>query len=137
MGTFHLKERDLNPVFEAALKNPDNSAFDLTGLTVKFNIVLAGGIYLQRTMAIEGPATDGVVRYVWVATDWDAGSDGTGIKADPYLIGGLVPGPTLPLSPAVVEHQIECEVYLGGVRITFPNTTYDTLRIIADIGQGA
>ena len=51
-------------------------------------------------------------------------------------VGGLVPGPTIPLQPTDVEHRMEYEVIGGSSRMTFPNDGYDVLRILADIGQG-
>ena len=85
-------------------------------------------------MTIVTPNPD-LVRYTWIATDWDPVSGGG-------AVGGLVVGPTLPLAPGVREHLMEYEVIGGTSRLTFPNggtslgEAYDTLRIWADIGQG-
>ena len=73
-------------------------------------------------MIIFGTATDGVVRYTWLATDWDS--------------GGLVPTPLLPLSGTTREHRMEYEVINGASRITFPNNGYDTLRITTHVADG-
>ena len=44
MATFYIKTNDTRPVLEVALKNPDGSAYDLTGSTAwKLYIVLSGG----------------------------------------------------------------------------------------------
>ena len=122
-GVFYLKFRDTLPVFEVALKNPDLTPYNLTGSTAwKLHIKLNTGTVLSRTMAIFGVATNGILRYSWVSTDWDTGN--------------LILGPTPPLKPSQSEHRMEYEVLAaGGLRVTFPNDGYDTLRIISDIGQ--
>lgn len=113
MGTHYLKENDTRPVLQVALKNPDETAYDLTGASsMKLFIRLSDGTELSaRTMVAVGDDTDGVVRYTWVAGDWD----------------DLIVG----------EHEIEYEVIdSSGGRSTFPNAGYDTLLIVSDIGDG-
>ncbi len=124
MGVFYLKYRDVNPVLEVTLKDPDNTVHDLTNSTGwKLHIWLSGGTKLTRTMAIFGAATNGVLRYTWIATDWDAGN--------------LVVSPALPLAIGVNEHRMEYEVVgPAPARLTFPNSGYDILRIVTDVGQG-
>ena len=124
MGVFYLKYRDVNPVLEVVLKDPDNSVHDLTGATDwKLHIWLSDGTKLTRTMTVFGAASNGTLRYTWVATDWDTGN--------------LVASPSLPLNPGVNEHRMEYEVIgPAPARMTFPNSTYDILRIVTDIGQG-
>lgn len=123
MGIFYLKFRDTRPTLEVVLKNPDGSVHDLTGSTDwKLHIWLADGTKLVRTMVKVAPDTAGMLRYAWVATDWNPGA--------------LVAVP-LPLAPGGLEHRMEYEV-LGPAseRLTFPNTGYDVLRVLPDIGQG-
>lgn len=133
---FYLKLRDTRPIFETALKNPDGTAYDLTGSTAwKLHIWLSNGDKLVRTMVKQGLDTAGVLRYTWIATDWDAASS-PDVNGS-YQVGGLIAGPSLPLSPSDVEHRMEYEVVgPGTVRLTFPNDGYDILRVTSDIGQG-
>lgn len=135
-GVFWLKQRDTRPILEVALKNPDGTAFDLTGSTGwKLHIWLSDGSKLIRDMAKFGVDVNGVLRYTWVATDWNAASS-PDVNGS-YAVGGLVVGPTLPLTPSQHEHRMEYEV-IGPTttRTTFPNGDYDFLRILADVGQG-
>lgn len=114
MGVFYLKQRDTRPVLEVILKNPDGSVHDLTGATVfKLHVLLATGGTVTRDMLVSGFPTDGKLRYTWLATDW---TDPT-----PLVVGG---------------HRMEYEVFATPSRLTFPNSGYDELRIVADIGQG-
>lgn len=128
MGVHFLKYRDTGPPLQVGLLNPDKTPFDLTGYTVfKLHIWLSTGTTyttkLARDMTKVGADTAGVLQYDWVVTDWDAGQ--------------LIVGPQLPLAPGQVEHRVEYEVTKpGGARRTFPNNSYDTLRITTDIGQG-
>ena len=109
MGTFYLKRNDTRPVLEVALLNPDGTAFDLTGATTtRLHVRLQGGGVFVRDMTVYGVATAGILRYTWLAADWTT----------------LVPG----------AHQMEYEVLTGTARITFPNDSYDTLRIPGDLG---
>lgn len=130
-NVFFLKYRDTRPILEVALKNPDLTPHDLTGSTGwKLHIWLSDGTKLIRDMAKFGADVNGVLRYSWVATDWDAVSGGG-------TVGGLVVGSKVPLLPGKVEHRMEYEVIgPAGERLTFPNDGYDTLRVITDIGQG-
>jgi hypothetical protein len=144
MGVFSLKLNDTLPVLEVALLGPDGAAHDLTGSSGwKLHILLSSGEYLTRDMTLEGNEADGVLRYAWVPSDWDAGSGGAGTYDDPYTVGGLIAGPPLPLAQGAREHRMEYEVLgAGGARLTFPNSgtndasRYDRLRICADLGQG-
>ena len=146
MGVFNLKYRDTRPILEVVLHDPAPAGsapgtlgpvHDLTGSTSwKLLIWLSNGSRLIRDMVIYGIPTNGTLRYTWVAADWGDGSGGTGEEDDPYTDGGLVAGPSLPLSPGQFEHRMEYEVISGTGRMTFPNTEYDTLRIVSDIGQG-
>jgi len=141
MNVFSLKYRDTYPILEVTLLKPDKAPVDLTGATsLKLFIKLSDGSRLARTMTVFGAPTQGVLRYAWVAGDWAAPSipDSDGA----YTVGGLVVGPTLPLTPGVHEHRMEYEVVWGTARLTLPNDgtsagdAYDTLRVWSDIGQG-
>ncbi len=113
MSVFYLRARDSRPILEVALLDGDGSAHDLTGSTAwKLHIKLSTGTVLTKDMVTEGVLTGGLLRYVWVATDWDA--------------GGLVVG----------THRMEYEVIAGTSRLTFPSGGYDTLKIDSDLGQG-
>lgn len=130
MGVFYLKYRDTRPVLQVVLHDPAplgsalGPVHDLTGSTGwKLHILLSNGSILTRTMVKVGVDIDGTLSYTWLTTDWDPGA--------------LILGPTTPLPRGAVEHRMEYEV-LGPstARMTFPNDGYDTLRIVADIGQG-
>jgi hypothetical protein len=141
MSTFRLKRGDTLPILRVALFEPDPASpgslqvHDLTGSTSWYlHIRRADGVWLKRSMAVEGSPTLGVLRYAWVTTDWAVYSaNGT--------VGGLTSG--LPAAPGRVEHSMEYEV-LGpaSARLTFPNgaetleASYDTLSITMDLGDG-
>jgi hypothetical protein len=128
MSIFYLKARDTRPIMEVRLLNPDGSAHDLTGSTGwKLHVRLSAGGVLTRDMMPDPDLTKGILRYTWLAADWDAGN----------VAGYLVAGPSLPLQPGQLEHRMEYEVIgPGGGRLTWPNDGYDVLRVGADIGQG-
>ena len=130
MAVFSLKYRDTRPILQVQLLNPNKSVVDLAGSTTyKLHIWLADGSKLVRDMVKVGADADGTLSYTWLASDWDAVSGGG-------TVGGLVAGPTLPLAQGQREHRMEYEVIGATSRLTFPNDGYDTLRILADIGQG-
>lgn len=138
-NVFDLKYRDTRPILLVYLLNPDGTAVDLTGTTVKLFITLSGGTKLIRNMVVDDTPTTGIVRYTWLATDWDEASGTTVDGAFP--VGGLVVGPGtvkpdgFVLGVGEVEHRMEYEVVNGTLRLTFPNDGYDTLRVVADMGQ--
>jgi hypothetical protein len=125
-STYTIKYRDVGGILEVSLKDPLLVAFDLTPYSVyNLHIWLSDGTTkLTRSMTLFGPATNGVLRYSWVATDWDAGQ--------------LVISPTIPLLPNQREPRMEYEVRNAGstLRRTFPTADWDTLRVIEDIAQG-
>jgi hypothetical protein len=128
-----LKYRDTLPIMEVELieLDPDNpgemQAHDLTGSTAwKLHVWLSDGTVFTRDMVVTGDPTLGVLRYTFVASDWDT----TNVN------GFLTVGPTLPMLPSEREHRMEYEVIgSGGTRLTFPNDGYDILRVVLDIGQ--
>jgi hypothetical protein len=112
MAIFTLKSRDTRPILEVALKNPDGTAHDLTGSTAwKLHIRVNGSSVITRDMVKQGLDTAGILRYTWVAADWDAGA--------------------LPNSEAMLK--MEYEVIGGSSRMTFPNNGHDTLKIVSDL----
>lgn len=122
MSTFYLKRGDTLPIFQVVLKNPDNTAHDLTGSTAwKLHVKLAATVF-TRDLVKQGADTAGTLRYVWVADDWD-----------PLNLAGYLPTP----AGALAEYPMEYEV-IGGAsgRLTFPNTGHDLLRITLDIAGG-
>lgn len=128
MATAYLKYRDTRPILEVALKNPDDTAHDLTGATaVKLHIKRPDGTVVTRDMVVVSAAA-GTVRYTWVAADWDTSNVNGYLEAGPEA---------LPVRKGEFEHRMEYEVLgAAGARTTFPNDGYDTLRIVSDIGQG-
>ena len=117
MGVYYLKENDTGTVMQVALKNPDDTVHVLTGKSVDLNIWLSDGTKLTPKVMTVSDAANGIVQYAWVAGDWGA--------------AGLVKGPSLPLAPGEREHRMEYQATTTatGVKITFPNDGYDTLRI--------
>lgn len=130
MAIFYLKHRDTRPILEAALEEPDPDnpgalrAVDLSAASsVMLHVMLADGTVVSRAMVVVAPASSGIVRYTWLPTDWDAGN--------------LVPTPEIPPALGEHEHRMEYEVIGAfGVRQTYPNDGWDTLRIYEDLGQG-
>ena len=119
MGVFFLKENDTRPIFETILKNPDGTVHVLAG-TLYLHIFLADGTTkLERTLA-KFDIPNGIVRYTWVAADWNAGN--------------LVPTPSL--TPEKPIHTMEYEEVSGTSRLTFPNDGRDELRISPHIADG-
>jgi len=121
MGIFYMKYRDVLPVLEVTLLKPDDTVYDLTGaVSVTMHIRLTdGATTVTRAMVIYN-RPGGVVRYSWTAADWTE----------------ITVGPTIPLTPGVVEHRMEFEVLgPGAARLTFPNSGYDTLRVLTDFAQ--
>ena len=139
MAIFYLKARDTRPIIEVTLLQPDGSVYDLTGVSsVYLHILMNDQTELRRAMVIDVDPTTGKASYTWLSTDWGTSSVvGSGTDNDPYTVGGLFAGPTPPLSTSDVEHRMEYEVVSGSLRLTFPNDSYDTLRIVDDIGQGS
>ena len=120
-GTFYLKYRDTRAPLEVTLLEPDDSAHNLAGATsVTLHIRLKSGTVISRPMVIDSDPTTGIVRYTWLAADWDV--------ADGDLVAGI--------------HRMEYEV-LGpdDERLTFPNAatltsaSTDRLLVTMDIGQ--
>lgn len=115
MGRFYLKHEDTRPILEVTLKDPDDTAHDLSGVTgVKLHIYLEdGSAVVSRDMVIDADPTTGIVRYTWLTTDWAADK--------------LVEG----------THRMEYEV-LGPstARLSFPNWRDHKLIVSADLGQG-
>ena len=120
-SVFTLKRGDTRPILEVALTNPDGSAHDLTGSTAwQLHVQLPEGTVFTRDMVKQGLDTAGVLRYTWVATDWE--------PIDPD-------DPKLPAPDLLVDLPMEYEVSGGSSsRLTFPNGSYDTLRIKRDVG---
>jgi len=113
MPTFTLKARDTRPILEVALKNPDGSAHDLTGSSeYHLHVRLSATTVFTRDMVPEGLLTAGLLRYTWLAADWDE-----------------LPIPTTKETWLAMEY----EVVGGTARLTFPNGGADILRIVKDV----
>lgn|SRR5512139_683067 len=113
-NTFYLKRRDTLPVLQVTLLKPDDTAFPLDGIiSVTMHVHLASGNLLSRVMTIASDLASGIVTYAWLATDW---------TGDPSLVAGT--------------HRMEFEARGPGTeRLTFPNSGFDFLRCIDDLGQ--
>lgn len=113
--TFYLKHRDTLPVLEVALKDPDDTAHNLTGaLSATLHIKLEDGTAVPgKAMAFDSDRLTGIVRYIWQALDWAPSGE---------LVAGV--------------HTMEYEI-LGpaDARMTFPNDDEDNLAIRVDLGQ--
>ena len=73
-----MVKNDRQPSILATLQYEDGTAVNLTGATVKFHMSKDGVILNNKAAVIVAPATSGVVRYDWEATDTAVtlGSDG-------------------------------------------------------------
>lgn len=117
MAIFTLKRGDTRPILEVALKNPDGSAHDLTGSTAwKLHIYVTSTNVVTRDLVKQGPDANGVLRYVWVDADWGSAVD-------------QIPS----TGSEIREYRMEYEVFGGSSRMTFPNSSFDTLRIRKDL----
>lgn len=122
MSTFTLKKRDtLSPIEIVLLDDAadSTSVHDLTSATAVWLHVHLGaspgaGPTFSREMDVAADPTTGVVSYEWVPADWTT--------APALTIGSFC---------------MEVEVLGPGAddRQTFPGDSYDTLLIVADIGQ--
>lgn len=105
---FWMKRGDRLPVISATLKDDTGQPVDLTGCTVKFNMVAAdtGAVKVSAAAGILSEAA-GTVQYAWGASDTD--------------------------TPGV--YYYEWEVTDGsGKRYTFPNQGSLVLEIVDDLG---
>jgi hypothetical protein len=70
---FCLKKGNTLPMIKARLKNPDGSAMNLTGGSVRFRMRAPGsGVAKVDAVATIVDAATGQVAYAWVAGDTDA-----------------------------------------------------------------
>lgn len=116
---FYIKHGNTLPVLEVVLKKPDGTPFPLTAvISVTMHVRLSTGGTVSRAMEIyDRPA--GLVRYYWQAADWNS----------------IPVGPSLPLDPGENEHRMEFEAETPSGNLTFPNASYDTLRVAAQFGE--
>lgn len=121
MAVFSIKAGDTRPTLEVALKNPDGSAHDLTGSTTwKLNIKTGPSTVFVRDLVKEGLDTAGTLRYAWQASDWD-----------PENVNGFLPTP--PANYPLTQLPMEYQVSGGSSVMTFPNNSFDTIRILGDV----
>lgn len=70
--SFYIKQGDTAPALRATLKDPDGTAVDLTGATVKFSMRTASGTVLVNKQSVTlVTANAGIVEYAWQAGDTD------------------------------------------------------------------
>jgi len=66
---FTIKQNDTSPALQATLRDANGLGVLLTGATIRLHMVpLNGGTTLDKAMTIVN-ATQGIVRYNWVAGD--------------------------------------------------------------------
>lgn len=112
MSLFYLKKSDTRPTLEVQLLDPDGSAHDLTGSSSWKVHVRVGSAVFSRDMTPDVDLTTGVLRYVWLGTDWTTGT--------PVLAAGT--------------YRMEFEVVgPGGARMTWPNDGFDRLIVTEDL----
>lgn len=86
---FYLKRGDLLPQIKSKLKNPDGSAMNLAGATVRFRMRAAGeGSPKVDAAATVVDAPTGTVAYAWQGTDSD--TEGLFNAEWPVTIAGAV-----------------------------------------------
>ena len=106
---FSIKRNDRLPVLDIYLKNPDGTAYNLTGATVKLLMAVpaTGVLKVNAAMTVIGDPTLGRVQYAWGATDTDtAGS-------------------------FVAEVEVTSA---GGLKQTFPTEDYFYVNVVSDLG---
>lgn len=112
MNEFVLKRGDTLPVLRTVLKNPDGSVHNLTGSDEwKLHVTLPDGTSWTRDMTKVGADVEGTLEYAWQDSDWSAGN----LVADDDAM------------------NMEFEVIGGNSRLTIPNASYRSLRVVQDI----
>lgn len=103
-----VKRGDRHPHIDATLLNPDGTAVDLSGASVKFLMrSVLGGVLKVNASATVVDAAAGQVSYVWGATDTDTAGD----------------------------YRAEFEVTFGdGTKLTVPNDSYLPVTVLEDLG---
>lgn len=110
IASFDIKRHDLRPSIRISVTNAsDGSAYDLTGATATFLMYdCDGNMKVTAAAAIEAPATDGILRYDWIAGDTDTEGEW------------------------LAEFEVD---FGGGDKITFPNNGVLTVRIYEDLND--
>lgn len=114
MANFTMKQGDTLPDYQRQLL-VGGVAYDLSALTTPhvYLIMRRAGFaepVLNEEMAVVTPAS-GIVKYTWGTTDL--------------------------ATAGTYELEIEVRSSSGAKVITFPNTGYETLTVVDDIGDGA
>lgn len=106
MADWTMRQNDRLPSIAATLKNADNSAIDLTGATVKFQMSSAAGVNKVNASATVVTAASGTVQYDWAAGDTDTAGEYVGCW----------------------------EITFGsGKKLTCPNATNYSISIVTDL----
>lgn len=105
---FFIKQSDTSPPIVAILKDATGTVVDLTGSTIRF--IMTNKATLVKI--IDAPcdivdAVNGRVSYAWVSPDTDV--------------------------PAAYKAEFEV-TWVDGTFETFPNSTYITVKVVADLG---
>lgn len=104
------KYRDTRPTIRVTFRNPDGTAYDLTGHAVTWHLILQHtSTKVSRTMTVDADPTTGKATYTPLDADWNTIPEGL--------------------------HQMEAEAVKGTQRVTEPNDGYDLFDVSGDIGQ--
>ena len=67
---FYIKQGDTAPALRATLKDPNGTAVDITGATVKFTLRSPAGVVVVNEAAVTIVTADaGIVEYAWQTGD--------------------------------------------------------------------
>lgn len=103
---FYIKRNDTSPAIRANLLDGDGNAVDVTAATIRFHMSEPNGTVVIDAAGTIVNAAGGIVEYQWQAGDTDTAG---------YF-------------------NTEFEVTYGdGTIETFPNSTYQRVRIIEDL----
>jgi len=110
MGTFYIKKGDTSPDIQTILRDVNNNPVNLTGASYVFIMrkKFDGDVKINETATLVGPPSNGTLKYIWDVGDTDEAA----------------------------FYDVEWEVtFAGGAIETFPNSTYDEVKIYEDLGD--
>ena len=104
---FYIKQGDTSPYLQVTLKDGDGAVVNLTGATAVFSMRRGGSTTVsEQSATVVSPATAGVVRYTWGASDT--------------------------ATPGMYEGEFEV-TFSGGEIQTYPNAGYIEINVLEQI----